>query len=78
MPLSLDLQHAQLSVLARMRVRPFRYETMVLNQRKVECSLWVGDESFPEMQKFKDIGGLVMDDGIWSRRSINCLELHFQ
>ena len=36
---------------------------MVLNRKKVKCSLWVGDESLLQVEEFKNLGILVKTDG---------------
>jgi len=44
-----------------MKVSSSKFEAMVLNWKKVECSLRVGDESLP--QTFKYLGILFTSDG---------------
>lgn len=39
-------------------------ETLVLNQRKVMCSLWVGGELLLQVEEFKYLGVLFTSEGI--------------
>ena len=36
---------------------------MVLNRKRVECTLWVGDEILPQVEAFKYLGVLFTSEG---------------
>ena len=48
---------------ARMKISSSKSRTMVLNRKKVECSLWVGDESLLQAEEFEYLGILFTSDG---------------
>ena len=58
-----------------MKVSSSKSKAMVLNQKKVQCSLRVRDQSLPEAEEFKYLGILLMSDGKLERE-MNRLELH--
>ncbi|KAK3516187.1 hypothetical protein QTP70_005689 [Hemibagrus guttatus] len=63
-PSSLDLQHALGRFAAEceaagMRVSTSKSEAMVLDRKKVACTLQVGGEVLPQVEEFKYLGGLV-------------------
>jgi len=62
------LQHALHRFIAEceaagMKVSSSKFEPMVLNRIKVECSLQVADESLPQAEEFKYLGILFTSDG---------------
>ncbi|KAK3546986.1 hypothetical protein QTP86_007434 [Hemibagrus guttatus] len=71
-PSSLDLQHALGCFAAEceaagMRVSTSKSEAMVLNRKKVACTLQVGGEILPQVEKFKYLGVLVTSEGRMDR-----------
>ncbi|KAK3528617.1 hypothetical protein QTP70_006030 [Hemibagrus guttatus] len=67
-PSSLDLQHALGHFAAEceaagMRVSTSRSEAMVLNRKKVACTLQVGGELLPQVEEFKYLGVLFTSEG---------------
>ncbi|KAK3539665.1 hypothetical protein QTP70_011111 [Hemibagrus guttatus] len=71
-PLSLDLQHvlgrfAAECEAAGMRVSTSKLEAMVLDRKKVACTLQVGGEVLPKVEEFKYLGVLFMSEGRMDR-----------
>ncbi|KAK3562016.1 hypothetical protein QTP86_024486 [Hemibagrus guttatus] len=71
-PSSLDLQHAlgRFSAeceAAGMRVSTSKWEAMVLDRKKVACTLQVGGEVLPQVEEFKYLGVLFMSEGRMDR-----------
>ncbi|KAK3574287.1 hypothetical protein QTP86_004367 [Hemibagrus guttatus] len=69
---SLDLQHALGRFAAEceaagMRVSTSKYEAMVLNRKKVACTLQVGGEVLPQVEEFKYLGVLFTSEGRMDR-----------
>ncbi|KAK3549179.1 hypothetical protein QTP70_033971 [Hemibagrus guttatus] len=69
---SLDLQHALERFAAEceaagMRVSTSKSEAMVLDQKKVACTLQVGGEVIPQVEEFKYLGVLFMSEGRMDR-----------
>ncbi|KAK3558133.1 hypothetical protein QTP86_009867 [Hemibagrus guttatus] len=67
-PSSLDLQHALGHFAAKceaagMRVSTSKSEAMVLDRKKVACTLQVGGEVHPQMEEFKYLGVLFTSEG---------------
>ncbi|KAK3510372.1 hypothetical protein QTP70_005671 [Hemibagrus guttatus] len=67
-PSSLDLQHALGHFAAEceaagMRVSTSKSEAMVLDRKKVACTLQVGGEVFPQVEEFKYLGVLFTSEG---------------
>ncbi|KAK3565649.1 hypothetical protein QTP86_013330 [Hemibagrus guttatus] len=67
-PSSLDLQHALGCFAAEceaagMRVSTSKSEAMVLNRKKVACTLQVGGEVLPQVEEFKYLGVLFTSEG---------------
>ncbi|KAK3509992.1 hypothetical protein QTP70_024336, partial [Hemibagrus guttatus] len=67
-PSSLDLQHALGRFAAEceaagMRVSTPKSEAMVLDQKKVACTLQVGGEVLPQVEEFKYLGVLFTSEG---------------
>ncbi|KAK3506381.1 hypothetical protein QTP70_003644, partial [Hemibagrus guttatus] len=67
-PSSLDLQHALGRFAAEceaagMRVSTSKSEAMVLDRKKVACTLQVGGEVLPQVEEFKYLGVLFMSEG---------------
>ncbi|KAK3571553.1 hypothetical protein QTP86_013185 [Hemibagrus guttatus] len=67
-PSSLDLQHALGRFAAEceaagMRVSTSKSEAMVLDQKKVACTLQVGGEFLPQVEEFKYLWVLFMSEG---------------
>ncbi|KAK3565347.1 hypothetical protein QTP86_007134 [Hemibagrus guttatus] len=67
-PSSLDLQHvlgrfAAECEAAGMRVNTSKSEAMVLDRKKVACTLQVGGEVLPQVEEFKYLGVLFTSDG---------------
>ncbi|KAK3527334.1 hypothetical protein QTP86_021953 [Hemibagrus guttatus] len=62
-PSSLDLQHALGHFAAGMRVSTSKSEAMVLDQKKVACTLEVGGEVSPQVEEFKYLGVLFTSEG---------------
>ena len=52
---------------ARMRISTSKSESMVLNRKRVECTLRVGDEILPQVEEFKYLGVLFTSDGRMER-----------
>ena len=46
-----------------MRISTSKSEIMVLSQKRVECPLWVGNEIFLQVEKFKYLGFLFTSQG---------------
>ncbi|KAK3548138.1 hypothetical protein QTP70_004870 [Hemibagrus guttatus] len=68
----LDLQHAlghfaAECKAARMRVSTFKSEAMVLDWKKVACTLQVGGEVLPQVEEFKYLGVLFTSEGRMDR-----------
>ncbi|KAK3510413.1 hypothetical protein QTP70_005909 [Hemibagrus guttatus] len=71
-PSSLDLQHALGRFAAEceaagMRVSTSKSEAMVLNRKKVACTLQVGGEVRPQVEEFKYLGVLFTSEGRMDR-----------
>ncbi|KAK3561731.1 hypothetical protein QTP86_012984 [Hemibagrus guttatus] len=71
-PSSLDLQHAlgrfaAECEAARMRVSTSKSEAMVLDRKKVACTLQVGGEVLPQVEEFKYLGVLFTSEGRMDR-----------
>ncbi|KAK3530011.1 hypothetical protein QTP86_009391 [Hemibagrus guttatus] len=71
-PSSLDLQHALGCFAAEceaagMRVSTSKSEAMVLNRKKVACTLQVGGEVLPQVEEFKYLGVLFTSEGRMDR-----------
>ncbi|KAK3535605.1 hypothetical protein QTP70_017246, partial [Hemibagrus guttatus] len=71
-PSSLDLQHALGHFAAEceaagMRVSTSKSEAMVLNRKKVACTLQVGGEVLPQVEQFKYLGVLFTSEGRMDR-----------
>ncbi|KAK3571512.1 hypothetical protein QTP86_012861 [Hemibagrus guttatus] len=71
-PSSLDLQHALGRFAAEceaagMRVSTSKSEAMVLDQKKVACTLQVGGEVLPQVEQFKYLGVLFTSEGRMDR-----------
>ncbi|KAK3510452.1 hypothetical protein QTP70_006835 [Hemibagrus guttatus] len=67
-PSSLDLQHALGCFAAEceaagMRVSTSKSEAVVLNRKKVACTLQVGGEVLPQVEEFKYLGVLFTSEG---------------
>ncbi|KAK3575378.1 hypothetical protein QTP86_025782 [Hemibagrus guttatus] len=67
-PSSLDLQHALGHFAAEceaagMRISTSKLEAMVLDRKKVACTLQVGGEVLPEVEEFKYLGVLFTSEG---------------
>ncbi|KAK3571151.1 hypothetical protein QTP86_003367 [Hemibagrus guttatus] len=67
-PSGLDLQHALGRFAAEceaagMRVSTSKSEAMVLDRKKVACTLQVGGELFPQVEEFKYLGVLFTSEG---------------
>ncbi|KAK0144605.1 Craniofacial development protein 2 [Merluccius polli] len=52
---------------AGMRISPSKSESMVLNRKRVECTLRVGDEILPQVEEFKYLGVLFTSEGRMER-----------
>ncbi|TWW77646.1 hypothetical protein D4764_12G0010360 [Takifugu flavidus] len=48
---------------AGMKISTSKSEAMVLNRKKVECLLWVKEETLPQMEEFKYLGVLLTSEG---------------
>ncbi|KAK3507305.1 hypothetical protein QTP70_013559 [Hemibagrus guttatus] len=71
-PSSLDLQHALGRFAAEceaagMRVSTSKSEAMVLDRKKVACTLQVGGEVLPQVEEFKYLGVLFTSEGRMDR-----------
>ncbi|KAK3527289.1 hypothetical protein QTP86_018597 [Hemibagrus guttatus] len=71
-PSSLDLQHALGCFAAEceaagMRVSTSKLEAMVLDRKKVACTLQVGGEVLPQVEEFKYLGVLFTSEGRMDR-----------
>ncbi|KAK3545364.1 hypothetical protein QTP70_005981 [Hemibagrus guttatus] len=71
-PSSLDLQHALGHFAAEceatgMRVSTSKSEAMVLDRKKVACTLQVGGELLPQVEEFKYLGVLFTSEGRMDR-----------
>ncbi|KAK3538698.1 hypothetical protein QTP86_013041 [Hemibagrus guttatus] len=71
-PSSLDLQHALGRFAAEceaagLRVSTSKSEAMVLNRKKVACTLQVGGEVLPQVEEFKYLGVLFTSEGRMDR-----------
>ncbi|KAK0145403.1 Actin-binding LIM protein 3 [Merluccius polli] len=64
--LSLDRFAAECEA-AGMRISTSKSESMVLNRKRVECTLRVGDEILPQVEEFKYLGVLFMSEGRMER-----------
>ncbi|KAK0137050.1 Retrovirus-related Pol polyprotein from type-1 retrotransposable element R2 [Merluccius polli] len=64
--LSLDRFAAECEV-AGMRISTSKSESMVLNRKRVECTLRVGDEILPQVEEFKYLGVLFTSEGRMER-----------
>ncbi|KAK0152855.1 LINE-1 reverse transcriptase [Merluccius polli] len=64
--LSLDRFAAECEA-AGMRISTSKSESMVLNRKRVECTLRVGDEILPQVEEFKYLGVLFTSDGRMER-----------
>ncbi|KAK3561115.1 hypothetical protein QTP86_028310, partial [Hemibagrus guttatus] len=72
-PSSLDLQHALERFAAEcevagMRVSTSKSEVMVLDRKKVACTLQVGGEVLPQVEEFKYLGVLFTSEGRMDRK----------
>ncbi|KAK0145481.1 putative uncharacterized transposon-derived protein F52C9.6 [Merluccius polli] len=68
MPYDRDLQHlldwfAAECKVAGMRISTSKSESMVLNRKRVECTLRVRDEILPQVEEFKYLGVLFTSEG---------------
>ncbi|KAK0133851.1 Non-ous end-joining factor 1 [Merluccius polli] len=52
---------------AGMRISTSKSESMVLNRKRVECTLRVGDEILPQVEEFKYLGVLFTSEGRMER-----------
>ena len=52
---------------ARMRISTSKSKSMVLNRKRVECTLRVGDEFLPQVEEFKYLGVLFTSEGRMER-----------
>uniref|UniRef100_A0A671XIN0 Reverse transcriptase domain-containing protein n=1 Tax=Sparus aurata TaxID=8175 RepID=A0A671XIN0_SPAAU len=73
-PSSQDLQHvlgrfAAECEAAGMRISTSKSEAMVLNRKKVACSLQVGGEFLPQVEEFKYLGVLFTSEGRMERET---------
>ena len=62
---------------AGMRISTSKSESMVLNRKRVECTLRVGDEILPQVEEFKYLGVLFTSEGRMEReidRSVRHLQ----
>ena len=50
-----------------MRISTSKSESMVLNRKRVECTLRVGDEILPQVEEFKYLGVLFTSEGRMER-----------
>ena len=50
-----------------MKISTSKFEAMVLNRKKVECLLRVGEEILPQVQEFKYLGVLFTSEGKMKR-----------
>ncbi|KAK3537609.1 hypothetical protein QTP70_017005, partial [Hemibagrus guttatus] len=71
-PSSLDLQHALGHFAAEceaagMKVSTSKSEAIVLNRKKVACTLQVGGELLPQVEEFKSLGVLFTSEGRMDR-----------
>ena len=57
------------SGLARMRISTSQSESMVLNRKRVECTLRVGDEILPQVEEFKYLRVLFPSEGRMERET---------
>ncbi|KAK0152442.1 putative uncharacterized transposon-derived protein F52C9.6 [Merluccius polli] len=64
--LSLDRFAAECKA-AGMRISTSKSESMVLNRKRVECTLRVGDEILPQVEEFKYLGVLFTSEGRMER-----------
>jgi hypothetical protein len=64
--LSLDRFAAECEA-AGMRISTSKSEAMVLNRKRVECTLRVGDEILPQVEEFKYLGVLFTSEGRMER-----------
>ncbi|KAK0131008.1 Retrovirus-related Pol polyprotein from type-1 retrotransposable element R2 [Merluccius polli] len=64
--LSLDRFAAECEA-AGMRISTSKSESMVLNRKRVECTLRVGDETLPQVEEFKYLGVLFTSEGRMER-----------
>ncbi|KAK0146684.1 Craniofacial development protein 2 [Merluccius polli] len=64
--LSLDRFAAECEA-AGMRISTSKSESMVLNRKRVECTLRVGDEILPQVEEFKYLGVLFTSEGRMER-----------
>ncbi|KAK0132743.1 putative uncharacterized transposon-derived protein F52C9.6 [Merluccius polli] len=64
--LSLDRFAAECEAVG-MRISTSKSESMVLNRKRVECTLRVGDEILPQVEEFKYLGVLFTSDGRMER-----------
>ncbi|KAK3563883.1 hypothetical protein QTP86_004822 [Hemibagrus guttatus] len=66
-PLSQDLQHALGCFSAGMRVSTSKSEALVLDRKKVACTLQVGGEFLHQVEEFKYLGVLFTSEGRMNR-----------
>ena len=64
--LSLDRFAAECEA-AGMKISTSKSESMVLNRKRVECTLRVGDEILPQVEEFKYLGVLFTSEGRMER-----------
>ena len=55
-----------------MRISTSKSEAMVLDRKKVACSLRVGGEFLPQVEEFKYLGVLFMSEGRMEREIDSC------
>ena len=46
-----------------MRISTSKSKAMVLRQKRIDCPLWVGGESLPQLEEFRYLGVLFMSKG---------------
>ena len=73
-PSSRDLQHvlgrfAAECEAAEMRISTSKFEAMVLDRKKVACSLQAGRELLPQVERFKYLGVLFTSEGRMERET---------
>ncbi|KAK3567087.1 hypothetical protein QTP86_009780 [Hemibagrus guttatus] len=78
---NLDLQHALGHFAAEceaagMRVSTSKSEAMVLDRKKVVCTLQVGGEVLPQVEEFKYLGVLFTSEGRMDRETDQCTDMY--
>ena len=69
---AVDLQHSLDQFVAEceaagMRISTSKSEAMVLSRKPVDCLLWVGNESLPQVKEFKYLIVLLTSEGMMGR-----------